>query len=72
MNASENFAVSYVISRDSGSRHAGNASHHPARASKVSTLKTADRVLGVHGFVSRSAAIANEAKDSLIAAMSAK
>lgn len=28
MNASENFAVSYVISRDSGSRHAGNVTHH--------------------------------------------
>jgi hypothetical protein len=28
-----------------------NGSHHPARASKASMSKTADRVLGVHGFV---------------------
>jgi len=28
-----------------------NDGHHPARASKVSMLKTADRVLGVHGLV---------------------
>jgi hypothetical protein len=28
-----------------------NGSHHPARASKATMLKTADRVLGVHGFV---------------------
>ena len=25
--------------------------HHPARASKATMSKTADRVLGVHGFV---------------------
>jgi hypothetical protein len=30
---------------------ANNGSHHPARASKASMSKTADRVLGVHGFV---------------------
>jgi hypothetical protein len=29
----------------------GNGSHHPARASKATMSKTADRVLGVHGFV---------------------
>jgi hypothetical protein len=28
-----------------------NGSHHPARASKATMSKTADRVLGVHGFV---------------------
>jgi hypothetical protein len=28
-----------------------NDGHHPARASKVTMSKTADRVLGVHGFV---------------------
>jgi hypothetical protein len=28
-----------------------NGSHHPARASKAPMSKTADRVLGVHGFV---------------------
>ncbi len=28
-----------------------NVGHHPARASKATMLKTADRVLGVHGFV---------------------
>jgi hypothetical protein len=27
------------------------ASHHPARASKATMSKTADRVFGVHGFV---------------------
>jgi hypothetical protein len=30
---------------------AANDSHHPARASKATKAKTADRVLGVHGFV---------------------
>jgi hypothetical protein len=30
---------------------ATNGSHHPARASKAPMSKTADRVLGVHGFV---------------------
>jgi hypothetical protein len=28
-----------------------NGSHHPARAGETTMLKTADRVLGVHGFV---------------------
>jgi hypothetical protein len=28
-----------------------NGSHHPARASKATMSKPADRVLGVHGFV---------------------
>ncbi len=28
-----------------------NGSHHPARARKAYMSKTADRVLGVHGFV---------------------
>jgi hypothetical protein len=28
-----------------------NAGHHPARASKATMSKTADRVLGVHGLV---------------------
>ena len=28
-----------------------NGDHHPARASKATMSKTADRVLGVHGFV---------------------
>jgi hypothetical protein len=28
-----------------------NGSHHPARAGKATMSKTADRVLGVHGFV---------------------
>jgi len=36
-------SISWVI--------AANGSHHPARASKATTSKTADRVLGVHGFV---------------------
>jgi hypothetical protein len=30
---------------------ARNAGHHPAGASKATMQKTADRVLGVHGFV---------------------
>jgi len=30
-----------------------NGSHHPARATKATMSKTADRVLGVHGFVIR-------------------
>jgi hypothetical protein len=30
---------------------ANNGGHHPARASKATMSKTADRVLGVHGFV---------------------
>jgi hypothetical protein len=29
-----------------------NDSHHPARASEATMSKTADRVLGVRGFVS--------------------
>jgi len=29
----------------------GNGGHHPARASEATMSKTADRVLGVHGFV---------------------
>jgi transposase InsO family protein len=31
--------------------HSDNGSHHPARAIQASISKTADRVLGVHGFV---------------------
>jgi hypothetical protein len=31
----------------------GNDCHHPARASKASMFKPADRELGVHGFVIR-------------------
>jgi hypothetical protein len=40
-----------------------NGSHHPARASKATMLKTADRVLGVHGLVMRQFHALNEYED---------
>jgi len=40
-----------------------NGSHHPARASKATMSKTADRVLGVHGLVMRHFHALNEYDD---------
>ena len=45
---------------------ADNGSHHPARASKATMSKTADRVLGVHGFVTPTSAFSDAESFAMI------